>query len=82
MSWKAFEYDSRKQIGVYPDEMSMAAALRRAYEPGYHFIVENDDGREFEAFMDTSTVKIVSSPSLALAENEDMYADPDYRPSE
>lgn len=82
MSWKAYEYDSRKRIGVYPDEMSMAAALREQYAPGFHFIVENDDGKELEAFMGASTVKIVSYPPLALVENEDMYADASYRPSD
>ncbi len=82
MSWKAFEYDSRKTIGIYPDEMSMAKALREQYAEGAHFIVENDDGREFEAFMDTATVKIVSEPSLAATENDDMYADENYSPSD
>ena len=82
MSWKAMDYDDRKNIGVYPDEMSMAQDLREKYSPGAHFIVENDDGREFEAFLDDVTVKIVTSPSLAFVENEDMYADPEYRPSD
>lgn len=82
MSWKAYEYDSRKPIGAYPDEMTMAADLRGKYEPGFRLIVENDDGREFEAFMDAPTVKIVTGPSLALEENNDMYDDENYRPQE
>ena len=82
MSWKALEYDSRKTIGVYPDEMSMAQALRGQYAEGAKFIVENDDGREFEAFMDTGTVRIVSAPSLAATENDDMYNDENYSPSD
>ncbi len=82
MSWKAYEYDSRKDIGVFADEMSMARALRENYSPGDRFIVENDDGREFEAFLDESTVKIVRAPSLAFEENEDMYTDPNYSPSD
>lgn len=82
MSWKAWEYDERTEIGVYRDEMSMAADLRGKYEPGARFIVENDDGREFEAFMDTATVKIVTSPSLAETENDDMYDEPGYSPSD
>ena len=79
MSWKAYEYDDRRMIGTYPDEMAMAQALRKGYAQGARFIVENDDGREFEAFMDT-TVRIVSGPPLALLENEDMYADENYSP--
>ena len=82
MSWKAYEYDTRKSIGVYPDEMGMARDLREQYPPGARFIVENDDGREFEAFMDAATVRIVSGPRLAVVENEDMYADPNYSPSD
>ncbi|MCC8193733.1 MAG: hypothetical protein LIP28_03705 [Deltaproteobacteria bacterium] len=82
MSWKAYEYDSRKVIGVFPDEMTMARTLRETYAPGDTFIVENDDGREFEAVMDTSTVKILSGHTLVLDENDDMYADPGYTPSD
>ena len=82
MSWKAMEYDSREEIGVYPDEMSMAQDIREKYDPGFRLIVENDDGREFEAFRDVDTVKIVSGPKLAEVENDDMYDDPNYRPSD
>lgn len=82
MSWTAYEFDSKKKIGVYPTEMDMAAALRAAYEPGRRFVVENDDGREFEAFMDTATVRVVTDPPVAEAENDDVYADPLYRPSD
>lgn len=80
MSWKAYEYDSRELIGVYPDEMSMAQDVRNKYRPVYHLIVENDDGAQFEAFRDEVTVKIVTDPPLAVTQNEDVYDDPGYSP--
>lgn len=82
MSWKAYEYYSRKTIGTYRDEMTMARDLRGQYAPGDRFIVENDDGAEFEAFMDEATVKIVSVPKLAVTEDEDVFEDATYSPSD
>lgn len=80
MSWKAYEFENKKQIGEYPDEMAMSLWLREHYRPGARFVVENDDGAQFEAVRDAHVVKIILSPSLSEIENEELHDDENYSP--
>ena len=69
MGWKAMEFYTRKEIGAYPDAESMAEDLRW-YGKGFRFILDDGEGKEFEAVMDDAAMKIVSDSPLVVYERD------------
>ena len=80
MSWKAYNFESREDLGTYPDEMAMSLDMRERFPAGTRLVVENDDGAQYEAFIDTDVVKIVLDPPLSMTETAHAHEDENYSP--
>lgn len=78
MIWTAYEYYSRKATGIYPDRGFMVRDLLAKYAVGDRFILINGAGREYEAFVVTKAVRIVSEygQDSAVIQNTCVLFDP------